>query len=73
MCSSPDLTPDAVKLRLFRHAHHSGSVFNCPKHNGPRNIRTKLTPLHYAAEEGQLEAIDALIAKSADTAEVGKQ
>lgn len=24
--SSPDLTPDAVKLRLFRNAHHTGSL-----------------------------------------------
>ncbi|MBO9481659.1 ankyrin repeat domain-containing protein [Salinisphaera sp. G21_0] len=34
--------------------------------NGPRNIRTKLTPLHYAAAQGQQEAIDALIARGAD-------
>ncbi|WP_422465540.1 ankyrin repeat domain-containing protein [Endozoicomonas sp. ALC013] len=34
--------------------------------NAPRNIKTKYTPLHFAAEQGQQEAINALITRGAD-------
>ncbi|WP_257295102.1 ankyrin repeat domain-containing protein [Endozoicomonas sp. YOMI1] len=34
--------------------------------NGPKDIETKYTPLHFAAAQGQQEAIDALIARGAD-------
>ncbi|WP_332328280.1 ankyrin repeat domain-containing protein [Endozoicomonas sp. GU-1] len=34
--------------------------------NAPRDIKTKYTPLHFAAERGQQEAIHALITRGAD-------